>query len=161
MQFLKIVSMTIKQLKLRRTVRKDETAFLLFKKRCILIVSHNRCNVSANQPCTMNQHVSWRSTVLVTPFWKLLVLCTCCAAALVRSWRQHKDGRRSFSPCSNAPRTGLRLLKVKNLLYYMRPLAMKCLPGSQSCVKEVEIYWTTVISHTYVFKGSVAIIWSM
>jgi hypothetical protein len=142
----KHTSMTIKQLKLCRTVRKDESGFFLFTKRCILIVSHYRCNVSANQPCTMNQHVSWHSTALVTPFWKLSVLCT-CAAALVRSWRHHKERRRSFSPCSNAPRTGLRLRKVKNLLSYMRPLAMKCLPGSQSCVKEVEIYLTTVISH--------------
>jgi len=144
------VSMTIKQLKLCRTVRKVETGFFLFTKRCILlvIVPHYRCNVSANQPCTVNQHVSWHSTALVTPFWKLSVLCTCCAAALVRSWRHHKERRRSFSPCSNAPRTGLRLRKVKNLLSYMRPLAMKCLPGSQSCVKEVDIYLTTDISHT-------------
>lgn len=141
-------SITVKQLKLSRTVRKDETGFFLFTERCILILSHYRCNVSANQPCTMNQHVSWHSTALVTPFWKLSVLCTCCAAALVRSWRHHKERRRSFSPCSNAPRTGLRLRKVKNLLSYMRSLAMKCLPGSQSCVKEVEIYLSTVISHT-------------
>ena len=132
--------------------------FFLFAKRCVLIVSHYRCNVSANQPCTMNQHVSWHSTALVTPFWKLSVLCI-CAAALVRSWRHHKERRRSFSPCSNAPRTGLRLRKVKNLLSYTRPLAMKCLPGSQSCVKEVEIYLTTVISHKFI--GSVKIIWSM
>jgi len=148
----KNASMTIKQLKLRRTVRKDETGFFLFTKRCILIVSHYRCNVSANQPCTMKQHVS--STALVTPFWKLSVLYTCCAAALVRSWRHHKEIRRSSSPCSNAPRTGLRLGKVKNLLSYKRPLAMKCLPGSQSCVKEVEIYRTTAISHTYL-KASI------
>jgi len=146
----KNASMTIKQLKLCRTVREEETGFLLFTKRCILIVLQYRRKVSANQPCTMNQQVSWHSTALVTPLWKLSVLCTCtcCAAALVRSWRHHKERRRSFSPCSNAPRSGLRLRKVKNLLSYMRPLAMKCLPGSQSCVKEVEIYLTTVISHT-------------
>jgi hypothetical protein len=132
----KKASMTIKQLKLCRTVRKDKTGFL-FTKRCILIVSHYRRNVSANQPCTMNQHVSWHNTALVTPFWKLSVLCTCCVAALVRSWRHHKEIRRSFSPCSNAPRTGLRLREVNTPLPYMRPLAMKCLPGSQSCVKEV------------------------